>query len=815
MARELPIRPEVEEDLVVEESAQVQIKAPGDLVQEDVEMMEDGSAIVNPDPISAAQGDFGVNLAEIVPEGELTTLANDLSGNYEEDKSSRGDWEKAYVDGLDLLGFKYTDRTQPFTGASSVTHPLLAETVTQFQAQAYKELLPADGPVRTQIVGEITPEVQDQANRVKDFMNYQIMDVMEEYDPNMDQLLFFLPLAGSAFKKVYYSDLKQRAVAEFIPAEDIVLPYLTTEIQSCERICHVVTMMDNELRKKQASGFFRDVDVQPALPTDSDIQNKYNDLEGTNEETLMDTYNLLEFHVDLDLAGFEDPTGVKVPYIVTIDKDSQKVLAIYRNWKPDDPLKKKNQYFVHYKFLPGLGFYGFGLIHMLGGLSRTATAALRQLIDAGTLSNLPAGFKARGLRIRDDDNPLQPGEFRDVDAPSGNLREGLVPLPYKGPDAVLFQLLGFVVQAGQKFAAIADQKIGEGSQANPVGTTMALIERVTKVMNSIHKRLHYSQKIEFKLLAKVFQLYLPPEYPFMVKGGNRQIKVADFDDRVDIIPVSDPNIFSMAQRVTLAQTQMQMAQAAPELHNMYEAYRRMYMALGVRDIDIILPQPPQPAPIDPAKENATALQGQKLEAFAQQEHEAHMDTHRAFMSSFLVRQNPQVMGLLQAHISDHISFLASEQVQEKMQEKIQQVQQMMMQAQQNPQMAQQAQQAQQVLDVEMAKMIAIIEAEITNKMLKEEEEMLEQRSQDPLVDLKQQEIDLREKDIQRKAMEEQQKLDFQDKKLGQNTDMQKEKIQSQEDIAQLRANVNLEKMDKTIKDKKTDLKETEIRRGRQ
>jgi hypothetical protein len=529
----------------------------------------------------------------------------------------------------------------------------------------------------------------------------------------------------------------------------------------------------------------------------------------------MDTYNLLEFHVDLDLAGFEDPTGVKVPYIVTIDKDSQKVLAIYRNWKPDDPLKKKNQYFVHYKFLPGLGFYGFGLIHMLGGLSRTATAALRQLIDAGTLSNLPAGFKARGLRIRDDDNPLQPGEFRDVDAPSGNLREGLVPLPYKGPDAVLFQLLGFVVQAGQKFAAIADQKIGEGSQANPVGTTMALIERGTKVMNAIHKRLHYSQKIEFKLLAKVFQLYLPPEYPFMVKGGNRQIKVADFDDRVDIIPVSDPNIFSMAQRVTLAQTQMQMAQAAPELHNMYEAYRRMYMALGVRDIDIILPQPPKPAPIDPAKENATALQGQKLEAFAQQEHEAHMDTHRAFMSSFLVRQNPQVMGLLQAHISDHISFLASEQVQEKMQEKIQQVQQMMMQAQQNPQMAQQAQQAQQVLDVEMAKMIAIIEAEITNKMLKEEEEMLEQRSQDPLVDLKQQEIDLREKDIQRKAMEEQQKLDFQDKKLGQNTDMQKEKIQSQEDIAQLRANVNLEKMDKTIKDKKTDLKETEIRRGRQ
>jgi hypothetical protein len=808
---EKPIRSGVEEDLVIEESTNVEIKAPGELVQEDVQMMEDGSAVINPGPMTPSQGEFGVNLAEIVPEGELSTLANDLFGNYEEDRSSRGDWEKAYVDGLDLLGFKYTDRTQPFAGASSVTHPLLAETVTQFQAQAYKELLPADGPVRTQIVGEITPEVQAQANRVKDFMNYQIMDVMEEYDPDMDQLLFFLPLAGSAFKKVYYSDLKQRAVAEFIPAEDIVLPYLTTDIQSCERVCHVVTMMDNELRKKQASGFFRDIDIHPSLPTDSDIQTKYNQLEGTNEESMMDTYNILEFHVDLDLAGFEDPSGVKIPYIVTIDKGSTKVLSIYRNWNPNDPTKKKNQYFVHYKFLPGLGFYGFGLIHMLGGLSRTATAALRQLIDAGTLSNLPAGFKARGLRIRDDDNPLQPGEFRDVDAPSGNLREGLVPLPYKGPDPVLFQLLGFVVQAGQKFATIADQKIGEGSQANPVGTTMALIERGTKVMSAIHKRLHYSQKIEFKLLAKVIQTYLPPEYPYMIKGGNRQVKATDFDERVDIIPVSDPNIFSMAQRVTLAQTQMQLAQAAPELHNMYEAYRRMYMALGVRDIDIILPAPPQPMPVDPSKENSMALQGQKIQVFPQQDNEAHMDTHRAFMSSFLVRQNPQVMGTLQAHISDHISSLATEQVQEKMKEKIQEVQQMMMQAQQNPQMAQQAQQAQQVLDVEMAKMIAIIEAEITDKMLEEEEEMLGNQSQDPLVDLKQQEIDLREKDIQRKAMEEQQKLKFQDKKLGQNTDMQKEKIESQEDIAQLRANVNLEKMDKTIKDKKTDLKETEIR----
>ena len=714
---EQPIRPEVEEDLVVEEAANVEIKAPGEVVQEDVEMMEDGSALINPDPLTAAQGEFGVNLAEIVPEGELSTLANDLFGNFEEDKSTRGDWEKAYVDGLDLLGFKYTDRTQPFAGASSVTHPLLAETVTQFQAQAYKELLPADGPVRTQIVGNITPDVQEQANRVKDFMNYQIMDVMEEYDPDMDQLLFFLPLAGSAFKKVYYSDLKQRAVAEFIPAEDIVLPYLTTDIQSCERVCHVVTMMDNELRKKQASGFFRDIDIHPSLPTDSDIQSKYNQLEGTNEESLMDTYNLLEFHVDLDLVGFEDPKGVKVPYIVTIDKGSTKVLSIYRNWNPNDQLKKKVQYFVHYKFLPGLGFYGFGLIHMLGGLSRTATSALRQLIDAGTLSNLPAGFKARGLRIRDDDSPIQPGEFRDVDAPGGAIRDGLMPLPYKGPDQVLYQLLGFVVQSGREFASIADQKIGDGSQANPVGTTMALLERGSRVMSSIHKRLHYAQHIEFRILARVFAEYLPPTYPYAVRGGDRQIKLADFDDRVDVIPVSDPNIFSMTQRISLAQTQLQLAQSNPEIHNIYEAYRRMYMALGVDGIESILPPPAPPAPLDPAKENSNALKGIPFQVFPGQDHQQHINAHRAFMSSYLVKNSPQVLLIFQSHVSDHISQQSREEIEAKNAPLIQE-QAMKFGGQVPPELMQQFQ-------MQNEKEIAALIAQRTEEMVAEEQEYLE------------------------------------------------------------------------------------------
>jgi len=782
-------------NLDIEPNSEQQITVPG--MENNAVMMEDGSAIVNPLPDTSDKGTFNANLAELIPDDELESLSKGLVGDYEADKDARSSWLKTYSDGLDLLGFKYDDRSKPFAGATGVTHPLLAETVTQFQAQAYKELLPPEGPVRTQIVGEITPEAEQQAQRVKEFMNYQISYVMEEYDQELDQMLFHLPLAGSAFRKVYYDEVRGRAVSKFVPAEDVVIPYVSTDLESCERITHVVKMMGNELRKKQVSGMYRDIDISMQQSEPNKAKETYNKLEGVEKTINAEEIILLEFHCDLDIPGFEDKnsqsgetTGIKLPYVVTIDEGSGKVLSVYRNYEEQDPLRKKISYFVHYKFLPGLGFYGFGLIHMLGGLSRTATSALRQLIDAGTLSNLPAGFKARGLRVRDDDQPLQPGEFRDVDAPGGAIRESLMLIPYKEPSATLFQLLGFVVEAGRRFASIADNKMGEGSQANPVGTTMAILERGTKVMNAIHKRLHYGQKVEFKLLSKVLAQSLPPEYPYAVRGGNRIIKQADFDDRVDILPVSDPNIFSMSQRVTLAQTQMQMATSNPQMHNLHEAYRRMYEALGVRDIDKILPPPQQPQPEDPGMENSKSLQMMKLQAFQGQDHAAHIDAHQAFMSSFLVANNPPTMGILQAHMSEHISLMAREEVEAK-NAQIMQEQAAQFGGQVPPELQQQFQ-------MQNEKEIAERIAEITAELVKEEQEYLNQKSSDPLIDLKQQELNLRSQEIKQRKDTEEKKLDldteklgFEEEKLEPKDKIDKEKIKSQEDIAVLRSETSL------------------------
>ena len=491
---------------------------PGTDEEVNIEMMEDGSAIVGEQERQIESG-FDANLAEYLDDSSLGLISSDLLASYEEDLTSRKEWSETYTKGLELLGLKYNERTQPFAGASGVTHPLLAESVTQFQAQAYKELLPAGGPVRTQIIGKITKAKEEQAERIKDYMNYQIMHVMNEFDPEVDQMLFYLPLAGSTFKKIYYDDTLGRAVAKFVPADNLVVPYTATDLEQSERVTHVIKKSENEIRKLQVTGFYRDVDIQIYDGKDriTEQERKISGVQKVGYSS--EEYTLLEIHANLDLPGFENEDGIKIPYIITIDEGSGKVLSIYRNYKEDDNLFKKQEYFVHYKFLPGLGFYGLGLIHMLGGLSRTATSALRQLIDAGTLSNLPAGFKARGLRIKDDDSPLQPGEFRDVDAPSGDLRQGLLPLPYKGADPTLFQLLGFCVQAGKEFATVADQKIGDSVAANaPVGTTMALMERGMRVMSAIHKRLHYAQRIEFKLLAKIFAESLDPSYPYEVTG---------------------------------------------------------------------------------------------------------------------------------------------------------------------------------------------------------------------------------------------------------------------------------------------------------
>jgi len=762
----------------------------------EVELMEneDGSADVNFDPnapIDTANIPHDANLADYIEDNDLGRLSSDLLAGFESDKDSRKDWEESYVKGLDMLGFKYEDRTQPFEGSSGVVHPLLAESVTQFQAQAYKELLPPSGPVRTQVIGLSTPEVQDQAKRVQQFMNYQITDVMREYDPDMDQLLFYLPLSGSAFKKVYYDGLLKRATAKFITSEDLVINYMATDLESADRITHVIKTNGNDVRKQQLGGFYRDVELPTGQTESSDTADKIDELQGVekNYSSDDDEHVVLEMHVNADVPGFEDTSGVKLPYIISIDQFSRTVLSIRRNWKDKDPNFAKNHYFVHYKFLPGLGFYGFGLIHMLGGLSRTATSVLRQLIDAGTLANLPAGFKARGMRIRDHDEPLQPGEFRDVDVTGVSIKESLLPLPYKEPSQVLFALLGFAVDAGKSFAAIADMKMGEGNEQNPVGTTLALLERGTKVMSAIHKRLHYAQKIEFKLLAKVFQIYLPPQYPYMVVGGNQQIKQSDFDDRVDVIPVSDPNIFSMAQRVTLAQQQLQLASAAPQLHNLREAYRRMYDAMGVDNVEAILkPDPEMPEPMSPAMENAGAMRGQQPKSFPMQDHMAHMQAHAEFMFTRMVQINPQLYAMLQAHVSEHISLIAGQQVQEKYKQQFQQLQQQMQQAQQNPQQMQQLQQQQEQLINQQAAEQAQIEAQMTQQLAQDEEARMKREAQDPLIKLKQQEIDL-------KAMETQMKLQKDMMVDAEKLDLERDKLEAETSIDLMKASADVNKED--------------------
>jgi hypothetical protein len=794
MAIDKPVGFVPAQEEVAEQMIEIQGDQFADGLTPNIELMPDGSAIVG-EQEQLIETTFDMNLAEALDDNTLGKISSELRQAFEDDKASRKEWEETYKKGLDLLGFRYQERTLPFAGASSVTHPMLSEAITQFQAQAYKELLPAGGPVNTQILGNVTRQKEEQAQRVKDYMNYQITYEMEEYDPDMDSLLFYLPLSGSAFKKVYYDEGLQRAVSKFVPSDDLYVPYQTTDFPSCERITHVIRRTQNEVRKLQVAGLYRDVDLQ-VFNEETGLQEQESKISGVRKNYHDEDYQLLEIHVDLNIEGIDTEDGIKVPYIVTIDEGSGHVLSIYRNYEEKDQQKKKRRYFVHYKFLPGFSFYGFGLIHMLGGLSRTATSALRQLIDAGTLSNLPAGFKARGLRVKDDDTPLQPGEFRDVDAPGGNLREGLVPLPYKEPSQTLFQLLGFCVEAGSRFAAIADQKIGEAAQAGaPVGTTMALLERGTRIMSAIHKRLHYAQKIEFKLLAKIFAESLSPRYPYEVgTDAVPSLKQTDFSDDIDIVPISDPNIFSMSQRVTLAQTQLQIAQADPGAHNMYEAYRRMYQALGVKDIDIILPIPPEPKPMDPGLENAAALKGSPLTAFRGQNQVGHIDAHRAFMTSILVKNNPQVMAILQGHVMDHVSIQAREEVEDDNKAEIEQVT-----AQYGGQLPEQLQlQFQEMIEQQVAEKIAIM----TEEMVGEELEMMQALSQDPLVDLKQQEINLRSEDIERKTMNDEAKIGIDEEKLRQDAKIAQDRIDSQEDIAQLRANVNLTKQKEIEKSKK-------------
>ena len=781
----------------IEQTIQEEIQPTDSPVE--INMSEDGGAEISFDPsVASIPGgeDHYANLAEFLDESILTDIGSELDEKYNDYRSSRQDWEMAYTNGLDLLGFKYEKRTEPFKGASGVTHPVLAESVTQFQAQAYKELLPADGPVRTQILGLTDRNKEDQAMRVKEFMNYQIMNVMKEYEPEFDQMLFYLPLSGSTFKKVYYDALLGRAVSKFIPAEDLIVPYSATSLEDAEAVIHVIKISENDLRKQQVSGFYRDVELgQPPLKED-EIKSKQRELEGVRVEKQEDIYTLLECHVNLDLEGFEDkdpqtgePTGIKLPYVVTIEESSREVLSIKRNYKSDDPLKNRTNYFVHFKFLPGLGFYGFGLIHMIGGLSRTATAALRQLLDAGTLANLPSGFKMRGIRVRDDAQPLQPGEFRDVDAPGGNLKDAFMPLPFKGPDQVLLQLMGIVVDAGQRFASIADAQVGDMNQQAAVGTTMALLERGSRVMSAIHKRIYGALKNEFELLANVFSTYLPPVYPYDVVGGQRQIKQTDFDDKIDILPVADPNIFSQSQRINLAQTQLQLAQSNPQIHDIYQAYRSMYEAIGVKNIDLILPSPKQPMPMDPSLEHITAMASQPYQAFPGQDHKSHIEAHLNFMQLNMVKNNPATIMSIQKNILEHISIMAQEQVQIEFIQELQQLPILQQQAQMNPQAVQQIQSITVQIESRKAQLIA----EMTKDYADEENKLIGQLDSDPLLKLKSREVDLKAMENEQKRKEAEERLNLDKLKAMMNQTNQENKLEQTEELAKLRAGVSLAK----------------------
>ncbi len=804
----MEIEPEMTRNDEIRNAAEILVREQEILIDDEIDAVEEQIAT-----------DFNANLVDFISDSDLSKLASDVIGSIKADKESRSEWEKTYTDGLKYLGMKFDDsRSQPFEGSSGVIHPILAESVTQFQAQAYKELLPSKGPVKTEIVGARSPEVEMQAGRVQDFMNYYIMNVMQEYDPELDMLLFYLPLAGSAFKKVYFDTGSSRAMSKFIEPQDLVVPYEAPDLFSAERVTHVLNMSRNEIKKQQLSGFYADVELKGGSMTvnRSDIEEQIDEIEGMEPSYREDRDHVVfETHTILDIPGFEDvgedgePTGLKLPYIVTIDEQSQKVLSIRRNYIETDPLKTKINFFVQYKFLPGLGFYGLGLSHMIGGISKSATSILRQLIDAGTLANLPAGFKARGMRIRDADSPLQPGEFRDIDTTGASLRENLIPLPIKEPSNVLMQLLGLLVESGKRFASIADMNVGDMNQAMPVGTTVALLERGTKVMSAIHKRLHYSQKLEFQLLAKVFAEYLPPNYPYVSRNGPQEIMGQDFDGRVDVIPVSDPNIFSQSQRITMAQELLTMVQSNPEIHGpqgIYEAYRRMYSALGVDDVDSLIqppPQPPQPMPMDAGIENSGFLMGQPAQAFEGQNHQAHIDAHRSLFLTDVVKQNPQLQGMIIGHMMQHLQFMASQMAQNQVPPEISQQMQEMQAASQSGQVPpEQLQQMQSQIQMQMEQYSAPILAQLTQELL---ESIGQGDETDPLVQIRQQELDLKEKaiDAENEQFEEKQKQRAKEKLL--ETEIAKQRLGIQKEVADDKLDVALRRLEQQAELKLLDM----------
>ena len=740
-------------------------------ILEDAEITEldDGSVeLGSPDEEQITDTGFMANLAEQLDDEDLAGISAFVLEKVDEDKSARKEWLNTYSEGLNLLGLNYESRTEPFDGATGVVHPMLNEAVTQFQSQAYKELLPAKGPVRTQVLGKTTPDLEKQAERVSDYMNYTIMHTMKEYESEFDQMLYYLGLGGSAFKKVYVDPQLGRQVSKFIEAKDMLVPYNASDLDSADRVTQIITMTENELRKLQVSKFYRDIEIQSGQADKDDVDETKESITGVYAQGDYEEIQLFECHCYLDIEKFADTdangeeTGVKLPYIVTISAENGEVLSIYRNYDPNDAFKNKKQYFVHYMFTPGLGFYGNGLIHLLGNLSRAATANLRQLIDSGTLANMPSGFKARGLRIKNDDEPLRPGEWRDVDVVGDQLKNSFFNLPYQEPSGTLFQLLGFVVQAAQKFVGTTDMGTGNvNNQEMPVGTTIALLERGSRIISAVHKRLYNSMKQEFKLIADLISQE-GGKYPYLEEGDKAQ----DFSERIDIVPIANPNIFSMSQRISLAQEQLKLASSKPEMHNLYEAYRRVYNSLGVDNVEQLLPPPPQPMPMNAVIENGkvmSALGGQtSLRAFPEQNHDAHISAHLSYMSSMTVRSNPAMIQILQQHVFEHIGMKASNQIRAEVQA-----------GQLQPQMA----------DARLAQ----IEAELLAQYFEQESQVLGGQQRDPLVDLKAKELQLKEQAQMQEALNDAEQLKLNKEKLQANTLIQKDRIDTTEDIANMRA----------------------------
>ena len=742
---------------------------------------EDGGVILDFDPDASTLAALGMlphdaNLAEVVDEGELNLIASELVGMFKSDKESRADWERAYVDGLDLLGLKHEDRTSPWDGACGVFHPLLSESVIKFQSQSIQELFPASGPVKTSVVGKMTDEKEKQAHRVQDYLNYLLTEKMTEYRSETEKMLFSLPLAGSAFRKVYYDPSMGRPCSMFVPAEDFVVSYGASDLTTCERATHIMKRTTNEIRKLQVSGFYRDVELGAPSPDVDRIEEKYNRLTGDSASYELDSrHTILEMQVNLDLAGFEDEengeqTGIALPYVVSIDLGSREILSIRRNWYEGDALKTKREHFVHYQYIPGLGFYGFGLIHMIGGLAKSATSLLRQLVDAGTLSNLPGGLKARGLRIKGDDTPIMPGEFRDVDVPGGSIRDNISFLPYKEPSNVLYQLMGDIVEEGRRFASAADVKAADMNAEAPVGNTLAILERSMKVMSAIQARLHASMRVELRILSNLVRDFGPEQYPYL--EGDKDLVSQDFDERVDIIPVSDPNAGTMAQRIMQYQAALQLAAQAPEMYDMPLLHRQMLDVLGIQDADQIVPTEKDMKPTDPVSENMDIINGKPVKAFIYQDHEAHIQTHMSMI------QNPQVMEImgkspnakkaqaeLAAHVQEHLAFQYRTEIEKQL----------------GVELPTPNEPLPEDIEYRISRLVAPAAAQVTGKAAQEQQaQQAQQKMQDPIVQMQMQELQIKQQEVQQRAQAEMAKIQLEMQKAMAKSDLDRERLEQQE-----------------------------------